>query len=145
MAEGILEVDAKKVWGRLHFRPIRIGIDRYVLLVVSDLTSEKTSLLLKEKLDARKDFLISAANEKLSEQFRHRERIEQALKTERNRFEKLAELLKLPIAVLAADGALRYASPDFRSLFGSAVDKSAFRPKRPGSPMRIWISIRVSF
>jgi two-component system, cell cycle sensor histidine kinase and response regulator CckA len=49
IAEGILEIDARKVWGRLYFRPIRIGAERYVLLVIADLTKEKTSLLMKHR------------------------------------------------------------------------------------------------
>jgi hypothetical protein len=123
IAEGILEIDARKVWGRLYFRPIRIGAERYALLVVSDITAEKTSLLLKQKADSRKDFLISAANEKLAEQFRHGGRIEEALKSERDRFERLTELLKLSIAILGADGRFRYLSPDFKGLFGRIIDQ----------------------
>jgi PAS domain S-box-containing protein len=108
-----------------------------VLLVIADLTGEKTRLLLKQKADARKDFLISAANEKLSEQFRHRERSEQALKAEKERFERLAGLLNLPVAVVASGGSFRYVSPDFKEFFGSVANEfqSAQKTSAAGQPL----------
>lgn len=49
IADGILEIDARKIWGRLYFRSIRIGNERYVLLVVENITAEKADILLKHK------------------------------------------------------------------------------------------------
>ncbi len=53
VADGILELEAKKIWGRLHFSAIRIGRERYVLLLIEDLTGEKTQLLLNRRDDSQ--------------------------------------------------------------------------------------------
>jgi hypothetical protein len=123
IAEGILEIDARKVWGRLYFRSIRIGAERYVLVVIEDLTREKARLRVKKKEDDQKDILVSATREKLCKEVWRSERMEGALKYERDKFRKLAGLLGLCTAILGADGAFKHLGPEFKELFGGLIDE----------------------
>ncbi|HMK36503.1 MAG TPA: hypothetical protein VK463_15625 [Desulfomonilaceae bacterium] len=125
VAEGILEIDARKVWGRLYFRSIRVGHERYILLVIEDLTAEKTRLVLKQKDEDRQNTLISNANERLNEEVWRRERVESALKFERDKFRKLGQVLEFSTAIIGNDGDFRYISPDFKNIFGQVLDELA--------------------
>lgn len=44
-----LQVDGRRMWGRMHFRSLRFGASRLVLVVVEDLTAEKREKFLTEK------------------------------------------------------------------------------------------------
>lgn len=154
IAEGILEIDAKKVWGRLYFRSIRIGPERYVLVVIEDLTSEKTRLRLKKQEGEQKDVVISATREKLCQEIWRSERMEGALKYEKEKFQKLSGLLEFSTAIIGTDGHFRHLSTDFKNVFGSIIDefqslpsnKGIFEPKDPQcAEMLDWLARLVGF
>jgi hypothetical protein len=44
-AKAILEINEKRIWARLHLRSIRLASQRYILLVVEDVTADKTRQL----------------------------------------------------------------------------------------------------
>ena len=43
--EGLIDVGGNSIWCRMHFRPIRAGMSRSLLLIVEDISSEKRQLL----------------------------------------------------------------------------------------------------
>lgn len=47
--ESMVEIDKSRIWGRVHFRSLRVGRDRAVLVLIEDLTPQKKQLLLKKK------------------------------------------------------------------------------------------------
>ncbi len=47
--ETMLRIGKKSVWGRVHFRAIRFGKERGILILVEDLTAEKKQLMLEKK------------------------------------------------------------------------------------------------
>ncbi|MDQ7782414.1 MAG: ATP-binding protein [Desulfomonilaceae bacterium] len=47
--EGVIEVNGKAIWTRIHLRSIRFGGERSVLALVEDLSTEKRELTLNEK------------------------------------------------------------------------------------------------
>jgi hypothetical protein len=49
VAETIVGHQREKLWCRMTFRSIRIGGDRFTLIVIEDLTAEKRALILKQK------------------------------------------------------------------------------------------------
>ena len=49
--EGIVEIGAGRIWGRITVRSIRIMENRLLLVLVEDLTAEKKQLALKRKLN----------------------------------------------------------------------------------------------
>ncbi len=47
--EGAIEFDVSKLWGRVHFRPLRLGQRRSLLLLIEDLTAERQLFTEKER------------------------------------------------------------------------------------------------
>jgi hypothetical protein len=47
--ESPVQVGSKRIWGRMTLRSIRIDAARFILVLVEDLTAEKTELLLTKK------------------------------------------------------------------------------------------------
>jgi PAS domain-containing protein len=131
VADGILEMAARKIWGRLYFSSIRIGRERYVLLVIEDLTGERTKLLLNkrgenygrktreglEKLIAKLSSELSAARQVLAHEMRRHGETQEALASEKQMFQALAEHSTDAVAVIDANDTLRHVSSRFKELF----------------------------
>ncbi|MEW6138870.1 MAG: HD domain-containing phosphohydrolase [Thermodesulfobacteriota bacterium] len=49
IAEGMIRRSNGNMWGRMHFRSIRILGERLVLILIEDLTPEKRQLILKDR------------------------------------------------------------------------------------------------
>jgi signal transduction histidine kinase/ActR/RegA family two-component response regulator len=52
-SQAVLEIDAHMKWGRIHFRSVRMGTNRSILLLFEDLTLEREQLLLKQQHNER--------------------------------------------------------------------------------------------
>ncbi|MBI5572220.1 MAG: response regulator [Desulfomonile tiedjei] len=48
-SQAEIEIGTGKVWGRIHLRPVRMGLSRSVLVLVEDLTHEKEQLALEQR------------------------------------------------------------------------------------------------
>jgi PAS domain-containing protein len=131
VADGILEMEAKKIWGRLHFSAIRIGRERYVLVLIEDLTGERTQLLLNRRDDSqvrksRQDLekLVTKLTTELehtrsklaSEVDRHSE-TRSALTNEKDKILVLTELVTGPVAVVTKAASFQCVNEKFRGLF----------------------------
>lgn len=84
VGEGTLKIDGAMVWARMTFRPIRILNDRFVLVLVEDLTREKVQLRenekLRQELEKRVELRtaeLRRANEELVQEVAERKRAEQ--------------------------------------------------------------------
>jgi len=87
--EAILQIEKNRIWGRMHFRSLRIGEERAVLLLVEDLSLEKKQLLLSQRYQ-----------EALEKEIKERQRAEEALEKANQELEeriraRTSELLKL--------------------------------------------------
>jgi signal transduction histidine kinase len=91
--EAIVGIGSNRIWGRITFRSIRIMADRFVLVLVENLTVEKKLLRLsrryQEDLEKRvedRTLELREMNEKLSREIAERQRLEvqvrQAIKME---------------------------------------------------------------
>jgi PAS domain-containing protein len=132
VAEGILEIDARKIWGRLYFQSIRMGSERYLLILIEDLTAEKTQLVLKDKHDQKQKIQksqlarivqdrtsrLSETSEKLCEEVFKHEQTEAALRLEEDRYNQLVENIPLASAVIAKSGMLSRMNSAFKEMFG---------------------------
>lgn len=92
--ESPVQIGTHRIWGRLTLRAIRIATERFVLVLVEDLTAEKTELLLTKKhqeslrktheeLEARvekRTMALSEANRKLTREISVRKSTEEALR-----------------------------------------------------------------
>jgi two-component system, cell cycle sensor histidine kinase and response regulator CckA len=66
VAEAILEFEDQRIWSRLYLRTVRIGSSRYVLVMIEDVTSEKT----REKMVEREHSRTLEQNRELDAQVR---------------------------------------------------------------------------
>lgn len=95
VAEASLQIGENQIWGRVTFRSIRIMDQRFVLVLVEDLTQQKKQLLLSrrqeeglrlyrnelEKAVEERTARLKALNEKLGLEIEGRRRVEEALRT----------------------------------------------------------------
>lgn len=84
VSEGTVRIDDSLIWARMTFRAIRIMQERFVLLLVEDLTREKVQLreneLLRQELEnrvERRTRELRNSNENLKREAADRERAEQ--------------------------------------------------------------------
>lgn len=84
IGEGALRVEDAMVWARMTFRSIRIMNERFVLVLIEDLTREKVQLqeneILRQELEKRVERRTAAlrnANEDLTREVAERKRVEQ--------------------------------------------------------------------
>lgn len=66
--QAVLQMHEGKIWGRLTLRPVRLGTNRLLLVLVEDLTLEQEQLLLRQR-----------HNEQLLSEIAERKRAQQAL------------------------------------------------------------------
>lgn len=132
VAEAILEFDDKRIWCRLHLRTVRIGPARNALLMIEDLTSEKTQQRLIEREQAylrreiselarrssRLSSQLGEARNNLEESARQNAGAHAALRTAREKLEWVARYAGLGTATVGPDGAFEEINAQFESMFG---------------------------
>jgi PAS domain S-box-containing protein len=132
VADGIIQMEAKKIWGRLHFSSIRIGRERYVLLLIEDLTGEKTQLLINRRDDSQFQRTVQELEKHVTTLTAELEETRSKLAREKSRHLKtldahlaetrktraLAEFVSEPVAIIAADRTCEYLNATFRESFG---------------------------
>lgn len=115
IVEAMIRRDRGTIWGRIHFRSLRILGERMVLILVEDLTPEKKQLLLKERHEkelrkARSQLQVrvndataelSRVNEGLRKEISFRRRAEQKLKQSLVNFKKALDGTIAALAALA--------------------------------------------
>jgi len=104
--EAMLEIAGSTIWGRLIFRSIRISEERFILVLVEDLTAERNRILESKKygedLEVRvqeRTEELRAINEVLEKEVMSRKRAEEELRKahddlERQVKERTAELVE---------------------------------------------------
>ena len=121
----------RKIWGRLHFSAIRIGRERYVLVLIEDLTGEKTQLLMNQRDDSQAQKACQAlerlVNDIAAELEETRSQLARetqrhlltatALQGESSRAQELAELVPRPVALIRGDSTCEYINEKFREWF----------------------------
>ncbi len=94
LLETLFTFGNRKVWGRLHLQPLRMIRDRFVLLLVEDLTAEKREIILNKRHQedlrkSRDEFEkrvhertaeLSQANEQMKQEIADRKRAEASLR-----------------------------------------------------------------
>lgn len=132
ISEAILQFDRKRAWCRLHLRSVRIHSQRYLFLIVEDLTAERT----QQALSAREEKRMRQANEDLKTNLRQQteraQSLAKRLKLEENRtrlmrkallqeqqkVRTISRLAPIGSAILGRDGVFRDVCPRFKRIFG---------------------------
>ena len=125
VANGTLEIGDSTIWARMTFRSIRIMEERFILMLVEDLTADKQILEqnkkhreeLEKRVEERTSELM-AANAQLKEEVAERKRMEMALRESGQRFRALADGAPFGLVLINKDGTFQYINPKFRELFG---------------------------
>ena len=94
--QTVMEINGKRIWGRLTFRSIRVMRERFILTLVENLTREKAQLQANERLRITLENLVkkrtqalAESNEKLKREIASRQFAQEEL---REAYEKLAHL-----------------------------------------------------
>ena len=130
--EAALRIGNRDVWGRLTLRSIRISKDRFALVLVEDLTAEKTQYALIEKqtkeLSKARDTLekivqertadLKKMNERLLLEIAERKRHQTSLHLSRENFNSIVERSADGILVVDPAGMVIYANSSAEVLFG---------------------------
>jgi signal transduction histidine kinase/ActR/RegA family two-component response regulator len=91
VCESLLQLDGRKMWGRMHFRSLRFGQARLILVLIEDLTAEKRQISLTqqhgemlrnardqlEKAVEQRTAELAATNRRLREEISERQRAEE--------------------------------------------------------------------
>jgi two-component sensor histidine kinase len=83
VTEGLLQIEDNSMWGRMHFRSIRLGSERMILFLVEDLTPEKRQLLVEERHSRELQRMadeLNTTNRQLMQEIAERKRAEEGLK-----------------------------------------------------------------
>ncbi len=115
-----------KLWGRLCMRPIRIGADRFVLVVIEDRTAEMKQILLtrknEEELEKRVDDRTAdllKANELMRTEIASRKKVEAKLRLAAKIIESTTEA----IFVTDVDGTITHVNGAFTRISGYEKDE----------------------
>lgn len=94
--EGILRIEQKKIWARVHLRSLWWGSAQSILVLVEDLTLNKTQLLLQKRVRKELEERVEQRtadlrkiNERLQQEIAERARAEAELRKHRQHLEEL--------------------------------------------------------
>ncbi len=133
----LLQLNERKMWGRLHLRSIRTGQERFVLVMIQDLTLEKKQLILtrqhREELRKTHNQLeirvhdgtaeLTQSNELLRSEIQERKQAERELTLSQASFTSIVDESKEGIIVIDHEGTIRYCNPTAREFFGNSGEK----------------------
>jgi two-component system, cell cycle sensor histidine kinase and response regulator CckA len=137
VASTVLEVDESRIYGRVHFRSLKMGGDRALIVLVEDLTAEKKQLILTQKhkesllkaheeLESRVEERTSALqsmNEDLLREIGFRKEAEHSLEASRASFTSIVEKTGEGILVISPESVVLYANPAASYLLGQPREK----------------------
>jgi PAS domain S-box-containing protein len=96
VVEGVLMVGGRKIWGRAHLRALKAGRDSSILVLIEDLTLEKSQLRLQQKVRKELEIRVEertaelrTANDRLQKEIAERKRAEEELRVHRQHLEDL--------------------------------------------------------
>jgi PAS domain S-box-containing protein len=112
VAEAMLKIGDTTIWGRMSFRSIRIKDERFILVLLEDLTSEKKQLALNRK-----------QQETLQSEITERQLSEQAARQSEARFRRIYDNAPLMMQAVDRNGIVRSVNKKWLTHFGYTSDE----------------------
>lgn len=155
LGEGAVELGATRMWGRMNFRPIRIGSKRFVLVLVEDLSLEKKHLLLierhKELISQAKDTFekelrqrtdeLRRAYDRLEQEVAERAKVQESLHLSKEGFRSIVDRTRDGILVVDLSETILYSNQAAARMFGRTLDsiigEKLAMPLSPGQAVEL--------
>jgi len=93
-AEAILEIGMHRIWARLHLRSVRLGSDRHIMVMVEDVTSERTQQRVFQKEEKQLREALGELEKQVQQLIGELSETEENLRQERARHEETKGQLK---------------------------------------------------
>ncbi len=130
--EGLLKFEKSKIWGRIHFRCLRLGVLQSVLVLIEDLTLEKRQLLINHRHQAElkraRDELekrvrertseLEKMNEQLRAEIEERKQAQEQLRQSEEKYRNLIELMNEGFAIQNEYGIITFANDKHCEMLG---------------------------
>jgi two-component system cell cycle sensor histidine kinase/response regulator CckA len=95
VSEDMLNVGKNQVWGRMHLRSLRMARERFVLVLVEDLTLEKKQILMtrqhEEGLRAARDSLERRVAERTAQLLKTNQQLKEEIESRRRAEEQVGQ------------------------------------------------------
>ena len=130
--QAIMEMNGRRIWGRMLLRSVRAGESRSILMLVEDLTLEKKQLLIKQRHE--KEILkerealeervkertaeLHEYNVQLTNEIAQRKRAEQAVRESEVKYRMLVDNSPVGIVSCDADGTINQLNPLLAKILG---------------------------
>ncbi len=128
--EAIIEADHRGIWVRLVFRPIRIVKERFLFVLIEDLTSEKEKvdrsavrLGEMERMVRERTRELTEINERLLREVSQREETERTLRETGQKYRELAELLPQHVFEVDEKGFFTFSNHTGSQALGYAAEE----------------------
>jgi len=106
---AVVAAENRALWGRIHLRPLRMGYARYLLVLVEDLTAERTQLILTKR-----------HQQSLQNEIAQRKKAEEAIRQRELNYRILFENAPVGIASVGKDGKILFVNPKASGIMGFA-------------------------
>ena len=113
VGKGILDVGQRKRWARMIFRSIRILKERFVLVLIEDLTLEKAQLELSQK-----------HQEVLEKEIAERRRAEESLRESEARFRQIYDAAPMMMQCTDERGVIRSVNSNWTRELGYSTEEA---------------------
>jgi PAS domain S-box-containing protein len=122
--EGLLKFEKSKIWGRIHFRCLRLGVLQSALVLIEDLTLEKKQLLQNHRhqseLKRARDELeqrvrertseLEKMNEQLRAEIEERKQAQEQVRQSEEKYRNLIELMNEGFVIQNEYGTITFAN-----------------------------------
>lgn len=112
IAEAALKIGKNTIWGRMSFRSIRILKERFILVLLEDLTPEKKQLALNRK-----------QQETLQREIAERRLSEQAVRESEARFRRIYDNAPMMMHAVDRDGIIQSVNKKWLTSLGFSFDE----------------------
>lgn len=111
VGEAVMRIGESRIWARMTFRSVRIMLDRFILALIEDLSSEKKQIQLKENFRRELEQQVEERTSALR-------KAKEALEESEERFRALVETTSDFIWEMDTGWLYTYASPRIKELLG---------------------------